>query len=52
MYEPRHPLTPEAPKALPETEAYYTQEEVAAPKKPQRDLSALEQMFAYYGSDL
>ena len=59
MYEVRHPLTADHTadhtadvlRTAVEVEAYFTADKTAAPAKPARDLSPLDQMFAYYDAE-
>lgn len=53
MYEPRHPMTaaasaPQALRVLNQMDAYFTPEKTAAVVKTARELSPLDQMYAYY----
>ena len=53
MYEPRHPMTaaafaPQAQIVLDQMEAYFTPEKVKPAAKPVRELSPIDQMYAYF----
>jgi hypothetical protein len=46
-----HPFRLPRPAALPTLEPYFSTEPIAQPVPALRPLTALEQMYAYWGSD-
>lgn len=46
-----HPVRHPSPDAGPALEAYFSPEPVSVPAPRLRPLTALEQMYAYWGSD-